>query len=86
MELEAVELIMAVEEEFMIEIPDTVAESIISIGQLSSVVQSAISRAHRELEQEIVFERIADIAAHFGGEDRGIVGPETRLIEDLGLR
>ena len=86
MELEAVELIMAVEDEFMIEIPDTVAENIMSIGQLSTIVQSEMSRAHRELEQHAVFARIADIAAHFGGEDRGIVGPETRLIEDLGLK
>ena len=86
MELEAVELIMAVEEEFMIEIPDAVAESIISIGELSNVVQSEIIRAHRTLEQQIVFDRIADIAAHFGGQERGAVGPDTRLIEDLGLQ
>ena len=86
MELEAVELIMAVEDEFMIEIPDAVAENILSVGQLSSVVQREITRAHREQEEQAVFDRIADIAAHFGGQDRGAVGPDTRLIEDLGLQ
>jgi len=86
MELEAVELIMAVEEEFMIEIPDSIAERIVSVGELSTVVETEMSRLNRVQDGAAVFRRIADIAAIFAREDRAGVRPETRLIEDLGLK
>jgi hypothetical protein len=84
MEIETVELIMAVEEEFGIEIPDEVAERVISVGQLSTVVQTEMSRLHRGQDEQAVFDRVAGIAAHFGGGV--VVRPDTRLIEDLGLK
>ena len=62
MDLETVELIMAVEEEFIIEIPDDRAERIVSIGELRNVVMAELQRF-----------------------DRGSVGPDTTLVEDLGL-
>ena len=86
MDLETIELIMAIEEEFLIEIPDRAAEAIISIGQLRNAVEVALSRQHREPDAEAVLDRVATIAARFSGVDRSIVGPATTLIEDLGLK
>ncbi len=86
MELEVVELIMAVEEEFMVEIPDRTAERIITIGQLEGFVEAELRRLHRDGDLSIVARRIADIAAYFGGVTPASVRPETTLIEDLGLK
>ena len=86
MDLETIELIMAIEEEFLIEIPDRAAEAIISIGQLGNAVEAALSQQHRERDAEAVLDRVATIAASYSGVDRSIVGPETMLIEDLGLK
>ncbi len=86
MDLETVELIMAVEEEFIIEIPDDRAERIVSIGELSNVVMAELQRFDRRREADMVLNRIAEIAASFAHVDRGSVGADTMLIEDLGLK
>jgi acyl carrier protein len=85
MDLETVELIMAVEEEFIIEIPDDRAERIVSIGELRNVVMAELQRFDRGREAGAVLDRIAEIAANFAHVDRGSVGPDTTLVEDLGL-
>jgi acyl carrier protein len=86
MDLETVELIMAVEEEFIIEIPDDRAERIVSIGELRNVVMAELQRFDRRREADAVLDRIAEIAASFAHVDRGSVGADTMLIEDLGLK
>ncbi|MDR0875814.1 MAG: acyl carrier protein [Clostridiales Family XIII bacterium] len=40
--LDAVEIIMGIEEEFDIEIPDSVAEGFINVGDIASYVESKI--------------------------------------------
>lgn len=86
MELETVELIMAVEEEFIIEIPDDRAERIVSIGELRNVVLAELRRFDRGREPDAVLDRISEIAAHFAHVERGSVGANTMLIADLGLK
>ena len=85
MGLDAVELIMAVEQEFMIEIPDHTAELIVSLGQLRNTVTGELQRLHREESAELVFSRIAGIAAGFCNLDASKMEPETTLLDDLGL-
>ena len=86
MDLETVELIMAVEEEFIIEIPDDRAERITSIGELRNVVMAELQQFNRKREADVVLDRISEIAAHFAHVERGSVGADTMLIEDLGLK
>ena len=85
MDLETIELIMAVEEEFIIEIPDDRAERIASIGELSKVVMAELQRYDRRREADAVLDRVSEIAANFAHVDRGSVGPDTTLVGDLGL-
>ena len=85
MDLETVELIMAVEEEFVVEIPDDRAERIASIGELRNAVMTELQRYDRRREADVVLDRIAEIAAHFAHVDRSSVGADTTLAEDLGL-
>jgi hypothetical protein len=85
MELETIELIMAVEEEFIIEIPDDRAEHIASIGELRNVVMAELQRFDRGRESGAVLDRISEIAANFAHVDRGTVGADTMLADDLGL-
>jgi len=86
MELETAELIMAVEEEFIIEIPDDRAERIVSIGELRNVVMTELQRFDRRREANAVLDRISEIAANFAHVDRGSVGADTMLTKDLGLK
>jgi acyl carrier protein len=85
MDLETIELIMAVEEEFIIEIPDDRAERIASIGELRNVVMTELQRFDRRREPDAVLDRISEIAANFAHVDRGSVGADTTLVGDLGL-
>lgn len=86
MDLETIELIMAVEEEFTIEIPDDRAERIASIGELRNVVMTELQRFDRRREPDAVLDRISEIAANFAHVERISVRAETMLIEDLGLK
>jgi acyl carrier protein len=85
MDLETVELIMAVEEEFIIEIPDDRAERIVSIGELRNVVMTELQRFDRRRDADAVLDRISEIAANFAHVDRANIGAGTTLVGDLGL-
>jgi acyl carrier protein len=85
LDLETIELIMAVEEEFIIEIPDDRARRIASIGELRNVVMTELQRFDRRREADVVLDRISEIAANFAHVDRAGIGPDTTLAEDLGL-
>ncbi len=86
MELEAVELIMAVEEEFRIEIPDRVAQVLLSVRQLSEFVEAELRRLHRDIEAAVIMRRVSDIAAIFRKVPSAAVCPDTMLIEDPRLK
>lgn len=85
MELRTVELIMAVEDEFGVEIPDSTAETIASVGQIRDVVHNLLRRSGREPDDDAILGRVAALAAQFGNVDPGAVGADTALAADLGL-
>ncbi len=83
MNLQTVELIMAVEAAFMIEIPDSKSELVVSLGQLGKIVETELGRLNRPKNPAKVLDQITYIAAHFGGLERTELSSQTTLIEVL---
>ena len=85
MGLDTVELVMAVEEEFSLEIPDAAAEKMITVGDMHSFVVSELRRRGRPDVDDIrVFERLREIICTQLGVKAELVVPEVEFVKDLG--
>ena len=81
MGLDIVELVMRAEEEFEIEIPDSDAEALTTVGALSDY----ISGRRPEMEAGEVWERVRAMVADEISVPAEGLARETRFVEDLDL-
>ena len=89
MGLDTVELVMAVEEEFDIDIPPEAAEKITTVGDLRDFVVSALERkggGSGDVCGEAVLQRIQRIFEKDHGLGPERVVPAARIVADLGLQ
>jgi acyl carrier protein len=85
MGLDTVELVMAVEEEFGIQIPDAAAEKMFTVGDLHAFLISELRRLERhDSNGSRIFERLREIICHQLGVKPAVVVPEASFIKDLG--
>ena len=85
MGLDTVELVMAVEEEFDLQIPDAVAAKMFTVGDLHTFLASELKRLGRNDWDEIrIFERLREITSRQLGVKPEAVVPEARFVDDLG--
>lgn len=90
MGLESVELVLAVEREFEIAIPDAVIEKLITVGDFYDAVYAEINRQRPELIagpdfKEALWARIAQLSAELGYRvTPEQITRESRFSEDLG--
>ncbi|MFC4311916.1 phosphopantetheine-binding protein [Steroidobacter flavus] len=88
MGLDIVELVMAIEEEFGIEIPNPDAAKLDTVGKISAYVQSRLElnrgRPFDEIEEAVHWERIKRIVVEQLGIDPKQVTREAHLVLDLG--
>lgn len=82
MGLDMVELVMEIEREFGIDLPDEEAGRLLTVGMLADFVMRQLP-AERRLTEEAVFERVRRIVAHELGARLEDVHRHTRFIEDL---
>lgn len=86
MGLDAVELVMAVEEEFIIDIPDDEAERMKTVGDLYSYVHESVHlKAIRPPSDEELWQRVRKVVVAQLGVKEHQVTREARFIEDLGM-
>ena len=85
MGLDAVELVMAIEEEFGLEIPDSEAEKLQRVGELHTFVVSTLrSRSPAvQVDDAAVWTRLKDVIVEQLGVLPEEVTPSTHLIDDL---
>ena len=85
MGMDLVELAMEIEEEFAIAIPDNVAATLGTLGQIRDcVVQTLVARGEVPDEAD-VWDRVKRVVAHQSGVAAATLTPETHVVDDLGL-
>jgi acyl carrier protein len=85
MGLDAVELVMAVEEEFKIQIPDHTAAHFFTVGDLRNyVIEQLRARGDSPVEAE-VWEKLREIVVEQLGVGPEQVVPAASFVEDLGM-
>jgi acyl carrier protein len=85
MGLDSVELVMNTEEHFGIEIPDEIAETLFTVGDLHGFIVAELGRIGRERSAETVFVELRKlICDQFGIKAERVVA-EARIVKDLGI-
>ena len=86
MGLDSVELVMAVEEHFAIEIPDAIAEELLTVGDLHGFVVHEHHRLARpSVDAHAIFEELRKLICAQIGVTPDRVVPEARFVDDLGI-
>ncbi len=85
MGLDSVELMIATEEEFRIEISNAEAERIRTVGELADCVTAALRKRGELPDETTVWERVMAIVVAQLGVPPKAVTRTARFIEDLGL-
>ena len=84
MGLDTVELVMAVEERFAIEIPDEVAATLETVGLLHNFVVSQLQcRSLLPVDEAGVFAQLRDIICEQTGVGRDRIVPGAYFVRDL---
>ena len=84
MGLDTVELVIAVEEEFSISIPNENASEMFRVGDLRDFVIGELRDRGETVDEARVWSSIQDIIVSQLGVARDDVTPEARFVEDLG--
>jgi len=86
MGLDTVELAMAVEEQFEIEIPDEIASTLETVGLLHGFVVSQLRRRSLvPIDDAAVFSKLRGIIGEQTGIEPGRIVPEAYFVKDLNL-
>jgi acyl carrier protein len=83
MGLDSVELVMATEEHFGIEIPDDVAGTLVTVGALHACVVSELERVGRPQDPMGVFVELRELICDQLGIAPERVVLEARFVQDL---
>ena len=84
MGLDTVELVMAIEEEFQIEISDTDAAKLGILGDLSQYVVTVLKQRGETPDEEAIWERVKQIVVVQLGVRPEAVTKTAHVIRDLG--
>ena len=86
MGLDSVEIILAVEQEFELEIPDAEAARMITVGDLQAFVVVELRRLGRtDADADAICERLRAIICRQLGVQPDAVIPTARFVKDLGV-
>lgn len=85
MGLDSVELVMSFEEEFDIEIPDAVAEKMMTVGDVVDYVAAELARRGERVNPSDVFFRVRGRTVGILSVDPGKITRSSRFVDDLGM-
>jgi acyl carrier protein len=87
MGLDTVEIVLAVEEAFGLEISDATASQIFTVGELHAFLVAELTRLGRPgIDPANVYEELRDIICRQLGVEPAAVLPDARFVKDLGAR
>jgi hypothetical protein len=82
--LDIVELVVAVEEEFDVQLPDERLNRIRTVGELHNLVAETLSVTDEEVHAGL-WSRLLDVIEKDTGVDRNRLVAQARFVDDLGL-
>jgi acyl carrier protein len=85
MGLDFVELVMAIEDEFQIRIPNDVAPRLLRVGDFHSYVVKSLSESGRAVDPDEVWVRLKDVILRECPVREEHITPQAHIIEDFGL-
>jgi acyl carrier protein len=86
MGLDTVELMMAIEGEFRIEIPDEAAAKIVTVGDMHAYLVNEFKRLKRaDIDEHQMFTKLRELICEQSGISPEAVVPGARFVGDLGL-
>ena len=85
MGLDAVELVMSVEEVFDIQIPDSEAAPVLTPRDLSIVVESALNKQNRSVSRNKIDEEIKQISIELLSLGESEYHQDKEYVRDLGM-
>ena len=84
MGLDTVELVMAIEEGFALEIPNETAATLTTVGDMHAYLVSELARLGRvDREPERVYQKLREIICRETGVQPDEVVPRARFVEDF---
>ena len=84
MGLDTVELVMAFEEDFAIDIPNEAAESMVTVGDVVDYICGELGRRGDRPDAAAVYRRVIDITARHLNIDRDRITRSSSFVRDLG--
>lgn len=85
MGLDTVELVIAIEEEFDLEIPDATAQTLLTVGDIYTYLLAERRHLRRDdMGDNDVFEKLRAIICDLLGVKLGIVTLDAYIVKDLG--
>jgi acyl carrier protein len=82
--LDTVELVMAIEEGFALEIPNETAATLTTVGDMHAYLVSELARLGRvDREPERVYQKLREIICRETGVQPDEVVPRARFVEDF---
>jgi acyl carrier protein len=84
MGLDTVELVMAVEEEFSLEIPDSESAKLVRVGDLYRFVLQTLRHRGDVVDEDAIWKRLTDVIVAQLRVQPERVTPDARFIEDFG--
>jgi acyl carrier protein len=85
MGLDAVELVLAVEDIFGIDVPDEIAATLFTVGALQEFIVGELTRLERpDVNRDIVFDLLRNVICMQLGVRPEEVRPAARFVQDLG--
>lgn len=83
MGLDSVELVLAVEEGFQIDIPNEAGEKMLSVRHMRDFVVAELRRLGREADPDAVFSRLCEIIIEQLAVESSEVALDAELVRDL---
>jgi acyl carrier protein len=85
MGLDTVELVMSFEEEFEIDIPDEIAQDLITVGAVVDYISAELVRRGRPRDPLDIFLRVRKRTVDVAGVDPRTITRSTKFVDDLNL-
>lgn len=85
MGLETVELVMAVEEEFRIAIPDEAAPGLAVVGEMHDYILRALQQRGETPDDEVIWQRLRTLIVEQIGVKPAEVTRDAHFVHDLNL-